>query len=397
LRPPARTLVVALGALLLTASLGCSNETAMLIEVVHQDPNASFTSLHVRVFDAHGAAGAKDFAPVALPGAVTLHKLPDRAQTLRIVVAADGPTPALGATSAITVAHGRATAVVDLTMPLADSDHDGIPDLVDVCPEVADPIQASASGGAPGDACGGVIPGTDGSAPDDASAVIPDGGADLSATPSDGNVIVIVPDLATPVDLAGVLFYDDFTDPTVDPNKWAITKANGGSVTISGGMLFVQAAATADAYAEVASVMSFPVGTTFTARINFGAGQTYDEKGVGFANGRLSDGCAQGETEAALMRGFNDQMVIEPKTGNLSQCLSMPGEPTPYPGRFRIIKIVRLNAGQIDFYDDANVEHNVARVPGGALPVRLGVFTSTANPPATAVSIAVDWVMVTQN
>jgi hypothetical protein len=379
-------------------ALGCSDETALLIEVTHQNPNAAFTGLKVHVFDAHGALGSKDVAPVLLPGVLTLHGLPDRAQNLRVVVAADGLAPAIGGAEVMTLVHARATAVVDLTASLIDSDGDSVPDTFDVCPAAADPGQESTRGGAPGNACGGLLPLPDAGVADDASVPDFDAGTDFATPPGDGS-IVGPPDLAHLPDLLGpnVLLYDDFTDPTVDTTRWAITKANGGSVTVSNGMLLIQAAATANAYAEVASLLTFPVGTTFTARVNFGAGQTYDEKGVGFANARLSDGCAGGETEAALMRGFNDQMVIEPKAGNISQCLSMPGEPTPYPSGFRIIKIVRLNAGQIDFYDNANVANNVARVPGGLLPARMGVFTSTVNPPAATVNISVDWVMVTLN
>ena len=205
-----------------------------------------------------------------------------------------------------------------------------------------------------------------------------------------------VADLSTPNDLAGVLLIDDFTSNTLDTTKWHANTDGGASLSIANGMLTLSAPSAAAAFAEIASVGTFGVGTTFEASVSLEAGQTYDEKGIGYANLRLWDDCQSGETEAAMFRGLNNQLVIEPKAGNLSQCLSASAEPGSYLAGTRDFKVVRLSGGQIDFYDGATLQSDVARVPQGALPVRFGVFTSAVNPPAKPVVLHVDWVKVTK-
>jgi hypothetical protein len=369
---------------------GCAPAaTTLLVEVVDSQ-SVTFNALHVHVFDPYGVIATAAISPVPLPGALTVQGLSSVAQPLRVVGAGDGASPSLSGTSVASVPHGRATARLDLAVPRADSDGDGVPDLLDDCPAVADPDQRSTLGGPPGDACrGGDLAGAD-------LTGVPavDLAAADAASPGDG-AGPPPRDLSPPPDLTGVLLFDDFLGSALDTSVWHASTGSG-SYSVGGGLLTLTAPTAAGAFADISSIASFAVGTTFEARVSFSGGQTYDEKGVGYANGRLADTCSGGETEAALIRGDNANLLIEPKSGNVSQCLPLSGEASPYDAGFRVLRIVRLNPAQIDFYDGSTPMSATADVPPGPLPLRFGVFTSTANPPQAPVTLIVDWVRVTK-
>ncbi len=378
---------------------GCGGSSAtLLVEVVDTKAGASFDSLDVHVYDPHGVVASTHVAKVILPGALVAKHLADKAQVVRVVVAGNGAMPALGAAETMMVAGGQATAQVDLASSLQDSDGDGVPDAYDDCPNVPDPDQHSTNGGAPGDACGG---GGDMAVGLDLASggMAGGGGGGVAGGGGGGTTAILDMSMAPPADMAGVLLFDDFTSDTLDPNLWVTNVGGGGKVTVAGGLVTINAGTAASAFAELVSKTSFPVGTTFTARVSLAVGQTYDEKGVGYANARLSDGCGTGETEAAMIRGQSNILLIEPKTNNISQCGALNAEQNPYPAGYRTFKIVRLSSNEIDFYDGTAAQTDTFAVPGGLLPARIGTFTSTANPAdlTDPVTIIVDWVLVTQN
>jgi hypothetical protein len=370
------------------ALAGCDSSTTLLVEIVDHDPSAQFAKLHVRVFDVHGAIGNAEVTPVALPGALTVRKLPAQTQLLRVVVAGDGHPASLAAGQTMTQAHRRATLLVDLTTPLSDRDGDGVPDIVDDCPDTPDPDQKSAHGGPPGDACGGLA---DLGMPFDQAAPP---GSDLSIRPGSDLATPPGSDLSVGPDMAGVLLSDDFNGNTLDPTRWIAATANGGQVSVGGGVVTLRAPATAAAFAEIASIDSFPVGTIFTARVHLSGGQTYDIKGAGYANKRLSDVCGTAETESAMVRGQNADLLFETETVSSPKCQPLETG-SPYAAGDRTLQITRLSPSQVDFVDGTGAPiATVADVPGGNLPVRFGVFTSSANPPQADVIMTVDWVRV---
>ncbi|HWE26782.1 MAG TPA: thrombospondin type 3 repeat-containing protein [Polyangia bacterium] len=367
---------------------GCTSPSSLLIEVTDTAPDVTFSSLKVQVFDPYGALGSHEFSPAPLPGALRFKQLPSTSEKLRVIVAGVGAVPSLGATAVMVAPGTSPTAQIDLTVALADSDGDGIPDDYDDCPTTYDPDQKSTNGGPPGDACGGHPASPDLAAADLSQSTLPPN--------SDMGQVQPIADLSPPTDLAGVLLIDNFTSNTLDTTIWKSNTDGGGTIAIANGMLTLTAPSAAAAFAEISSVGTFAVGTTFEASVNLEAGQTYDEKGIGYANARLSDDCQGGETEAAMFRGFNNELVIEPKAANLSQCLASNAEPGSYLAGIRDFKVVRLSAGQIDFYDNGTIQSDTARVPQGALPIRFGVFTSSVNPPSVPVVMHVDWVKVTK-
>jgi hypothetical protein len=82
-----------------------------------------------------------------------IDQLPATSQALRVVVASDAQPPALAGVT-VTFLAGKQTHVVAMLSPsTADADHDGVPDAVDDCPQVANPDQADSAGDGTGDAC----------------------------------------------------------------------------------------------------------------------------------------------------------------------------------------------------------------------------------------------------
>jgi hypothetical protein len=385
-----------LAAVLAAAAVaGCAGDTTLLVEVVDQNPGVTFAGLQVRVFDPHGLIAHADVAPVQLPGALTVRKLPAESELIRVVVQGTGAQPALGAASAMSQPHGRAVARIDLTTSASDHDGDGVPDGVDNCPDVPNPDQASGSGGLLGDACGGgvdlavgdqaMVIGNDGPQPVGSTDMATQPGADLAMAP---------------VDMAGVLLDETFDNNTIDPTKWTITTGNGGQVTIANGVVTLRAPAAANAYAEIASVATFGVGTTMTAHVHWNVSQLYDEKGSGFANKRITDSCGSNESEAAMFRGMNFDLLLETATGINPKCQPYTDgqEVSPYAAGDRVLVINRLSASQVTFIDNGKAPFSTtAFVSSANLPVRFGVFTSTANPSASDVIMTVDSVRVTKN
>jgi hypothetical protein len=371
---------------------GCEGSTTLLVELVDGSGTSQASSAEVRVFGAHGVIAGKTVDPLVLPGALVVRKLPARSEDLRVVVIAAGASRTVAAASATTRAHERVTVTVDVSVAMGDADGDGVPDAFDDCPQLADPDQVSTQGGQPGDACGGSAPdmaatGDQGSGGD--LALPPGPTADLSTGPS--------PDLAMGVD-PNLLLDDPFD--TLDGSRWLVSTGNGGSASVKNGVLTLRAPATANAWAEIASRQVFGVGTTFTAQVHWSGGQVYDEKAVGYSNARLSDNCQSGDSESATMRGQNVDLLMVTKHAGSQLCQIFPNQPSgTYPAGDRTFQVERLNGSQVDFSDNGGSSSTAQTfyIPADALPVRLGVFTSSVNPSQNDVVMTVDWVKVRQN
>ncbi len=176
---------------------------------------------------------------------------------------------------------------------------------------------------------------------------------------------------------------------------WVKVTIPGPTISQSGGYLTMTVPAAPNAYADLFSNTSFPVGTTIEARVYVSAGQASDRKGMGYADARVGADCSQGETQAAMWRGQESNKYTETKTGSASYtCYLLQSS---YPTGWRTIKIVRVSNTQVDFYEDGNlVVRHTSYVPTGNLPIRFSAFTSTSAP-LNPITIQVDWVKVTQN
>jgi hypothetical protein len=393
LSAPVRAWVVCVAAAIGSAGCGGSSAT-LLIEVVDSTSGASFDSLDVHVYDPYGVVGSAHVAAVLLPGALVAKHLPNRAQVVRVVVAGNvsGGKTVLATAKTMMVVGARATVVVDLATDEVDTDGDGVPDDVDDCPTIVDPNQHSSNGGAPGDACGG---GGDMAVSADLA---------VGVAPNDGSMPGSGPDMVPPADMAGVLLYDDFLGTSIDTTIWSTDNVGGGKVTVGNGVATITAPTAALAWATLVSNATFPVGVTLTAKVHWNAGQTYDEKEVGFADLRISDICGEpagkgGEAQAAMARGQDNLLLYETiaGAGAGAECQPFPNEAGSYVDGDHLFEVVRLSAGQVNFYDNGTMISDINYIPAGALPVRLGVFSSTDNAPQAPVTMTVDWVKVTQN
>jgi hypothetical protein len=118
-------------------------------------PDHQAAQLFLTAFDPHHAIVTR--LPVGnyqLPLVAVAYKLPDVAETVRVVITREVSPRQLGAQKVVLVPHQRAAVAVAVSASTPDKDGDGVPDNVDNCPDVANPDQASKSGGA-GDACSG--------------------------------------------------------------------------------------------------------------------------------------------------------------------------------------------------------------------------------------------------
>lgn len=218
-----------------------------------------------------------------------------------------------------------------------------------------------------------------------------------------GNVTAMTPDAppAPPVDASpdaavnrcapnACLLSDEFDGTSLDPQRWGMDTAGGATVTVQNGSLTLHLPAVADAYAEVYSLVGFPVGTTFHARVMFTAGQFYDHKGAGFASSRITADCFQGEAEAAMFRGQDGDSYIETKLAGTPTCNLMAKD---YNGGTSTLQIAREADGVRFTQDDVALAPIKTQVPTGLLPIRFSAYTFT-RAPTRPVQIDVEWVAV---
>jgi hypothetical protein len=184
-------------------AFGCtSGPTSVLVRVTDGDAGPTPGLLTVDVFDVHGRIADATLPASSLPGSLIVRGLPDTAQVLRVVVRG---AALLGGERVQTLPHAQASVDVALHSTRLDSDGDGVPDDLDDCPQVADPLQLDAAGSGPGDAC------------------LADGGAsDLAA-----------PDLMPPPSVcpAGVAFCDGFETATL-ASHWDTNNIQGATYSV---------------------------------------------------------------------------------------------------------------------------------------------------------------------
>jgi hypothetical protein len=139
--------------LLLPFSYGCRpGDTSLLLQVGVAPGASAPSTLAVSVFSPNEALTLKHpVSPGQLPGQLLLAGLPARDQPL-LLVFLDGNGPR-GVVRTMIRAQHRATDSVSLVAFLRDRDGDGVPDEVDDCPTVPDPLQRRISPDGPGEAC----------------------------------------------------------------------------------------------------------------------------------------------------------------------------------------------------------------------------------------------------
>jgi hypothetical protein len=192
---------------LLAAVAGCGEGTSLLVELTVEEGATVPAGVDVSIFSPRGAlVRDRRVATPTLPGWLVVRGLPDADTTVRVVARAGA---LLGGTRA-DVRGGRQTAVaVALSTTTGDRDDDGVPDGLDVCPDVPDATQDDADGDGRGDACAG----PDAAVPDDGGAA-----SDL-AVPIDGG--------ASTCPVAGALLCEGFETAGINRNIWNPGTRNG--------------------------------------------------------------------------------------------------------------------------------------------------------------------------
>lgn len=170
----------------LVVAAGCRSAPTTVRVALSSAPGVVADDVQLTVYDRSGRViDASELGGTSrLPGDVVVLVSPDAAEARVLAVALAGGVRVAAAAGRVPVLRGKEVPV-GLTLdaaPLRDSDGDGVPDVIDNCPTVANPDQASSDGSEVGDACRGAG-GTDGG--------VEDGGAggDL-ATGGDGGVVV---------------------------------------------------------------------------------------------------------------------------------------------------------------------------------------------------------------
>jgi hypothetical protein len=149
---------------------GCTGDTTLLLDLSLAPGLSQPDTLEVKLF-AQGLVGAPQKVSLAaqarsLPGRLVVKGLDASLPNPRILVDgldAKGNLTSQAASPVQLTAGHQSELALELSSPLTDTDHDGVPDVIDDCPSVPDPDQRC---GAPGD---GAVPGdgsSDGAAGD---------------------------------------------------------------------------------------------------------------------------------------------------------------------------------------------------------------------------------------
>ena len=184
-----RALCVAFAVLV---AAGCrSAPTTVRVELA-ASTGVTADAITLTVFDRNGRVidGAALGASAQLPGDVVVLLAPGAGEARAMAVALSSGTAVAWAAGRVPVVPGRemALALQLSTVMLPDQDGDGVPDVIDNCPTVANADQASSDGDVTGDACrnrsdGGVLGGGGGGGAG--------GGGGSGGGGSDGGVVVL--------------------------------------------------------------------------------------------------------------------------------------------------------------------------------------------------------------
>jgi hypothetical protein len=251
----------ALVLLVLATVAGCGRPTALTV-LIRPPSGTPPYAIDVSAYDDFGRLASERVAKPALPGAVRLTGLPSHSRQLRVVVAgldATGAVRWLAGNQVQTSVAANGMLPIDLSPEFADQDMDAVPDALDDCPSVYDPLQKSAVGfgQGEGDLCRSDV-GSDGG--DD------DGGASDGASGASADM---GPPLACP---SGALC-DSFDAQALDTTKWDTYQAPASPLGITidnnryfrgGGSLHVHLDAVAQGTSATAFIKehaSFPATT----------------------------------------------------------------------------------------------------------------------------------------
>jgi hypothetical protein len=162
-------------ALFMARLVGCSSPTVPHLELEVDSSGPTPDTLEVRVYDRFHELASERISRPTLPGNLRLTDLPSQSNQLRIVVLgldAALKVQALDGAALATPTPPTSALALHLSSRFADRDGDGVPDVLDDCPTVADLAQSDASGfgNGPGDACtlpdgGNCLPALDGGCP----------------------------------------------------------------------------------------------------------------------------------------------------------------------------------------------------------------------------------------
>ena len=210
---------------------------------------------------------------------------------------------------------------------------------------------------------------------------------DAAVGPGDG--------AASPCGPNPCLLSDDFDGATLSTTMWGVAVGGGGTATEANGLLTLRLPAVANAYADVYSLVGFPPGTTFEAKVTFSAGQVFDHKGVGFSAGRIGADCGMGETDAAMFRGQDADGYVETKVGGTGATCTLTLTTPGYAAGASIMQVSRLADRVLFRKNNASLDPIMTNLPAGLLPVRFTAYTYTMAPTAP-VQIDVDYVRVSR-
>ncbi|HEX3474664.1 MAG TPA: hypothetical protein VHT91_06455 [Kofleriaceae bacterium] len=187
------------------------------------------------------------------------------------------------------------------------------------------------------------------------------------------------------------LLADDFTGATLNGSLWGTATGGGATITQANGLLTIQLPAVINAFADVYSLVGFPTGTLFEAKVTINAGQFYDHKAIGFSSSRIDEQCNAGETDAVMFRSQDGDAYVETKAANAYTC---DVTTTMYLGGTSTYQIARTATQVVFTRDGASRPAVTATLPTGLLPVRFSAFTYSMNKPMQPVQIDVDYVFV---
>ena len=149
----ARALVVAA----LAAAAGCHSAPSTVRVSLSAAPGVTGDRLRLSVFDRNGRViDGSDLGDMSrLPGDVVVMVSSGAGEARVLAIAYAGGVPVGGAAGRVPVLPGKEMplALQISAGQLSDSDGDGVPDVIDNCPTVPNPDQASSDGGNVGDAC----------------------------------------------------------------------------------------------------------------------------------------------------------------------------------------------------------------------------------------------------